>query len=115
MTSLIVVVAMVLCGPATAQSVVVPAPMHPALLASPTEALQANKQLVYDFWRDVLEGGQLESSSKCLGPAIRSSRARFVTWLKCILVPLPQIAASHVAGWLDPGVGARIAFSWGLE
>ena len=40
--------------------------------------------------------------NSCL--TIRSSRTRFVTQLKCVVVPLPQLTDSQVAGRLNSGV-----------
>ena len=37
---------------------------------------------------------------------IHSSRTRFVTWLKCVVVPLQQLTDSYVAGRLNSGVRA---------
>jgi predicted SnoaL-like aldol condensation-catalyzing enzyme len=38
------------------------------MLSASTPALKANKKLVYDFWREVLEGGHLDLASKYLAP-----------------------------------------------
>ena len=35
---------------------------------------------------------------------IHSSRTRFVAWLKCVVVPLPQLTDQHVAGRLNSSV-----------
>ena len=40
--------------------------------------------------------------NSCL--TIRSSRTRFVTRLKCVVVPLPQLTDQQVAGRLNSGV-----------
>lgn len=38
------------------------------MLKAQTPALEANKKLVYDFWREVLEGGHVELAEKYLTP-----------------------------------------------
>jgi len=60
---------------------------HEALLASPDARLAANKRLVYDFWREVLEGGHLELADRYLtesyiqhNPNVPTGRAGFVTF-----------------------------------
>ena len=45
--------------------------------------------------------------NSCL--TIRSSRTRFVTWLKCVVVPLQQLTDQHVAGRLNSGVSPQTA------
>ncbi|CAA9346392.1 MAG: hypothetical protein AVDCRST_MAG71-2514 [uncultured Lysobacter sp.] len=94
MKSLIVAAALVLCGPAVAQTAVVASPAHAQLLASPAEDLRANKRLVYDFWREVLEGGQLDRASTYLvedyiqhNPNVPSGRAGFVEFFARITKP----------------------------
>lgn len=96
MKSLILVAAAVLGGPALAQTAVAPASSNAALLAAPTETARANKKLVYDFWREVLEGGQLESASKYLvddyiqhNPNVPSGRAGFVEFFSRFTKPAP--------------------------
>jgi predicted SnoaL-like aldol condensation-catalyzing enzyme len=49
---------------ATAQVPVQPAAEHEQLLASPDPALRANKRLVYDFWREVFEAGNVAQAEK---------------------------------------------------
>jgi predicted SnoaL-like aldol condensation-catalyzing enzyme len=58
---------------------------HAALLASADPKLAANKRLVYDFWREVFEGGHLELADKYLAesyiqhnPNVPTGRAAFV-------------------------------------
>jgi predicted SnoaL-like aldol condensation-catalyzing enzyme len=60
-------------------------PNHAQLLSSPDAKLAANKRLVYDFWREVFEGGHLESSEKYMAesyiqhnPNVATGRAGFV-------------------------------------
>lgn len=70
---------------AVAQVPVTPAADHAKLLASSDPKLAANKKLVYDFWREVFEGGQLQLADKYLtesyiqhNPAVPTGRAGFV-------------------------------------
>ncbi len=77
-----------------------------ALLASPDPKLTANKKLVYDFWREVLEGGHLELVDRYLAesymqhnPNVATGRAAFVAYFGRILRPQaiqPRIKAPLV-------------------
>lgn len=58
---------------------------HEIMLASANPTLAANKRLVYDFWREVLEANHFELTEKYLGesyiqhnPNIPDGRAAFV-------------------------------------
>ena len=60
-------------------------PDHEAMLASADARLAANKRLVYDFWREVFEGGHMELADKYLAesymqhnPNVPTGRAAFV-------------------------------------
>ena len=74
-----------LVGDASAQLPVVPNANQEAMLASPDPRLAANKRLVYDFWREVFEGGHMELAPKYLAegymqhnPNVPTGRAAFV-------------------------------------
>jgi len=78
-----------------ARADVQPAPQHEPLLASPDARLAANKRLVYDFWREVLEGGHLELADRYLtesyiqhNPNVPTGRAGFVSFFS-------QFAKAH--------------------
>ncbi|MBB5204885.1 putative SnoaL-like aldol condensation-catalyzing enzyme [Inhella inkyongensis] len=83
LTALIV---LVLCAPtANAQVPVRAEPDHERLLASADPKLAANKRLVYDFWREVFEAGQMARVSHYLtegyiqhNPMVPTGRAGFV-------------------------------------
>lgn len=60
------VLALALPTLACAQVAVTPQPNHELLLASADTRLAANKRLVYDFWREVFEGGHMELAEKYL-------------------------------------------------
>ncbi len=70
---------------AQAQVPVVPNSNQEQMLASTDPKLAANKRLVYDFWREVLEGGHMELADKYLtesyiqhNPNVPTGRAAFV-------------------------------------
>jgi predicted SnoaL-like aldol condensation-catalyzing enzyme len=80
-------VALVLVVPfvAHAQVEVKASPDHERLLASRDPHLAANKRLVYDFWRTVLEAGHLDQASTYLAedyvqhnPNVPTGRAGFI-------------------------------------
>lgn len=82
--------------PATAQVPVQPNPDHAALLASADPRLAANKRLVYDFWREVFEGGHMELVDKYLtegyiqhNPTVPTGRAGFVGVFSQFAKPKP--------------------------
>lgn len=79
------VLLLALLAPARAQVPVTAAPDQEALLASADPRLAANKKLVYDFWREVFEGGHLEFAEKYMAegyiqhnPNVPTGRAGFV-------------------------------------
>ena len=81
---------------ASAQVAVVAAKDQQALLASADAKLAANKKLVYDFWRSVLEGGHLEQADRYLAesyiqhnPMVPTGRAGFVTFFSAFAKPRP--------------------------
>jgi predicted SnoaL-like aldol condensation-catalyzing enzyme len=66
------------------------------LLASSDPRLAANKRLVYDFWREVIEGGHLELADKYLAesyiqhnPNIPTGRIGFVKFFSKFNTPKP--------------------------
>ncbi|MDB5801428.1 MAG: hypothetical protein JWL63_2367 [Rhodocyclales bacterium] len=72
-------------GAARAQVPVQASPNHEELLASADPRLAANKRLVYDFYREVFEGGHMEFAEKYLAesyiqhnPTVPTGRAGFV-------------------------------------
>jgi len=80
---------------------------HEQLLASPDPHLAANKRLVYDFWREVFEGGHLELAEKYMAesyiqhnPNVPTGRAAFVEFFSRFAKPKaiePRIKAPLVA------------------
>lgn len=75
-------------GVAWAQEPVTPNPDHATMLASDDPQLAANKRLVYDMWREVLEAGHFELAEKYIAedyiqhnPNAVSGRAAMVEFL----------------------------------
>jgi predicted SnoaL-like aldol condensation-catalyzing enzyme len=70
---------------AAAQLAVVPQQNHELLLASSDAKAAANKRLIYDFWREVFEGGHMELADKYMAegyiqhnPNVPTGRAAFI-------------------------------------
>ena len=87
-------------APSRAQTAVTPAADPRALLDAPTEALRANKRLVLDFWREVLEAGHLEKADRYLSegyiqhnPNVPGGRAGFVKFFGRFAGPRPVAEA----------------------
>lgn len=93
--------------PAKAQVAVTANHNHEQLLASSDSNLAANKRLVYDFWREVLEAGQLGLAEKYIAegyiqhnPNVPTGRAGFVEFFKKFSQPKaiePRVKAPLVA------------------
>lgn len=67
-----------------------------ALLESSNPTLAANKQLVYDFWREVFEGGHMENIETYMhesyiqhNPTVETGRAAFVEFFSQVREPRP--------------------------
>jgi predicted SnoaL-like aldol condensation-catalyzing enzyme len=92
---------------ASAQVAVVAAPDQARMLASPDPRLAANKRFVYDFWREVFEGGHMELADRYMAesyiqhnPNVPTGRAAFVEFFSKFRKPAPieaQIKAPVVA------------------
>lgn len=81
---------------APGQVAVTAAPDQEVLLASADPRLAANKRLVYDFWREVFEGGHMELADKYMAesyiqhnPNVPTGRAAFVEFFAKIRKPAP--------------------------
>ena len=66
------------------------------LLASPDAKVAANKRLVYDFWREVFEGGHMEFAEKYMAetyiqhnPMVPTGRAAFMEFFSKVAKPKP--------------------------
>ncbi len=108
MSKLLISLLLAVCGAGClAQAPVTPSPDHAVLLASADPKLAANKRLVYDFWREVFEAGQLDRAEKYLteqyiqhNPNVPSGRAGFVDFFSKFAKRRdvsPQVAAPLVA------------------
>lgn len=94
-------------GASQAQVAVAAATDQQALLADANPALAANKRLVYDFWREVFEGGHLELADKYMAegyvqhnPSVPTGRAAFVEFFGRFAKPHaiePRVKAPLVA------------------
>ncbi len=83
--SLVLASAALIMANAHAQVAVVPSANHEQLLASPDARLAANKRLVYDFWREVFEGGHMEFAERYMAegyiqhnPNVPTGRTAFI-------------------------------------
>ncbi len=81
---------------ASAQERVLAAPDQQKLLESSDPVLARNKRLVYDFWREVFEGGHLDLASKYLArsyiqhnPNVPTGRSGFVRFFSQYSKPTP--------------------------
>jgi predicted SnoaL-like aldol condensation-catalyzing enzyme len=81
---------------ASAQLAVVAQPNHEILLADTDARLATNKRFVYDFWREVFEGGHMELADKYMAetyiqhnPNVATGRAPFVEFFSRRVKPQP--------------------------
>jgi len=81
-----------------AQLPVIPLASQKTLLKSSDPKLAANKKLVYDCWREVLEAGHLELANKYLAedymqhnPSVPTGRKGFVDFFSKFAKPQPVI------------------------
>jgi len=79
-----------------AQVDVKPAPDQARLLGSADPRLAANKRLVYDFWREVLEAGHMDLAPKYMlesyiqhNPNVPTGRAAFIDFFTKVSKPKP--------------------------
>ena len=94
----IVTFALVFAAPlhASAQVAVQGDPNQEQLLASADPKAASNKRLVYDFWREVFEGGHMEFAQKYMAesyiqhnPNVPTGRAAFVDFFTRVSKPKP--------------------------
>ena len=85
---------MLLSAPTMAQVPVQASANHATLLASSDAQLAANKRLVYDFWREVLEAGHVERAPIYLtesyiqhNPLVPTGRDGFVQFFAKVVQP----------------------------
>ena len=80
--------------PVFAQIAVTQNPDHKSMLASNDPKLAANKKLVYDFWREVLEAGHMEKAPIYMdenyiqhNPTVATGRQAFIDFFSKIRKP----------------------------
>ena len=83
-------------SPACAQVAVQASPDQEKLVVSADPRLATNKRLVYDFWREVFEGGHMELAEKYMAesyiqhnPTVPTGRAAFVDFFSKFAKPKP--------------------------
>ena len=88
-TSLAVGMHFVIAMPVVAEVPVSASGDHDALLASSDPKLAQNKKLVYDFWREVFEAGQMDRVEQYMdegyiqhNPSVPTGRAAFVEFFR---------------------------------
>lgn len=93
---LILLIALLVGLHAQAQIPVTANPNQEQMLASADPKLAANKRLVYDFWREVFEGGHMEFAEKYMAesyiqhnPNVATGRAAFVEFFSRIAKAKP--------------------------
>ncbi len=89
-------VALIVPLAAPAQLAVVAQPNQELLLASGDAHLAANKRLVYDFWREVFEGGHMDLADRYMAesyiqhnPNVATGRAAFIEAFSKRVKPQP--------------------------
>ena len=109
LTSTVLAVGMhfVIAMPTVAQVPVSASADHDALLASSDPKLAQNKRLVYDFWREVFEAGQMDRVERYMdegyiqhNPSVPTGRAAFVEFFRKVKQPKPiepKVSAPLVA------------------
>jgi predicted SnoaL-like aldol condensation-catalyzing enzyme len=105
--SMVLALAVVTPLAANAQVPVQANPNHEQMLASADPKLVANKQLVYDFWREVFEAAHMEQAEKYMAetyiqhnPNVATGRAAFIEFFSKIKKPKPieaRVAAPLVS------------------
>lgn len=97
--ALLLIAALAFTVPVRAQVPVTAEPDHGKLLASTDPQLAANKRLVYDFWRTVLEAGRIDEAGKYLAdsyvqhnPTVPTGLAGFVAHFSGVARRAPHVA-----------------------
>jgi len=105
--SLVLASAALIMANGHAQVAVLPSANHEQLLASPDARLAANKRPVYDFWREVFEGGHMEFAERYMvegyiqhNPNVPTGRTAFIDFFSKNVSPgaiQPRVKAPLVA------------------
>lgn len=95
-TRFILMLSILVLTPAHASEPVVGTDNQKVLLESPDPQLAANKKLVYDFWREVFEGGHMENIDQYVhesyiqhNPNVPTGRDAFVAFFSQVTDPKP--------------------------
>lgn len=93
---ILIVLSLVMIPLGYAQVPVTAASDQQLMLSSADPQLEANKKLVYDFWREVFEGGHLDKADKYMAedyiqhnPNVPTGRAAFVEFFSQYSQPKP--------------------------
>jgi predicted SnoaL-like aldol condensation-catalyzing enzyme len=93
-----------------------------SMLAAADAHVAANKRLVYDFWREVFEGGHLEFADKYLAegyiqhnPNVPTGRAAFVTFFGRFAKPKPVAARINAPLVAVVGEGDMVVLAFARE
>jgi predicted SnoaL-like aldol condensation-catalyzing enzyme len=85
-------------GTGFAQAIPYQIPTQKDMLYSPDPKLAANKKLVYDFWREVLEAGHLELAPEFMketyiqhNPNVPTGRQGFIDFFSRFAKPVPIV------------------------
>src|SRR5262245_47027085 len=97
-------------------------PDHEQLLKASDPKLAANKRLVYDFWREVFEGGHLDLAPKYMtdtyiqhNPLVASGRDAFVEFVSEFAKPKPMQAKVQAPLVALVAEGERVLTVFGRE
>jgi predicted SnoaL-like aldol condensation-catalyzing enzyme len=120
--SLALLAFLVLAGAAQAQVPPQGNPDQESMLAAADAHVAANKRLVYDFWREVFEGGHLEFADKYLAegyiqhnPNVPTGRAAFVTFFGRFAKPKPVAARINAPLVAVVGEGDMVVLAFARE
>lgn len=93
---LLIVFICVIATPVFSQVAVTENKDHESMLLSADPKLVANKKLVYDFWREVFEGGHMDLAEKYIAenyiqhnPKVATGRQGFIDFFSKIKKPQP--------------------------
>jgi predicted SnoaL-like aldol condensation-catalyzing enzyme len=120
--SLVLPAALVLAAAAHAQVPPQGNPDQESMLAASDPRVAANKRLVYDFWREVFEGGHLELADKYMAedyiqhnPNVPTGRAAFVTFFGRFAKPKPVAARINAPLVAVLGEGDMVVLAFARE
>ena len=120
--SLVLLASLVLAAAAHAQVAPQGNPDQDSMLAAADARVAANKRLVYDFWREVFEGGHLDLADKYMAegyiqhnPNVPTGRAAFVTFFGRFAKPKPVAARINAPLVAILGEGDMVVLAFARE